>query len=139
MAEVLETVDIECPVETVYAEWADVTRLPEILDFVKEVTVTGPEETHWRVSIAGQEREYDARTIEQVPAERIAWASLAGEVAHGGVVTFHRLSDTSSRLTLQMTWEPEGVMETVGAAVGVDSASIAANLRTFKERMERVS
>ena len=136
MAEVLEKIDIDVPVETVYREWADLTGLPHILDFVKEVRPTGPDQTHWTVSIAGQEREYDARTTEQIDNERIAWTSVGGEVQHGGVVTFHRLSDTTSRLTLQLDWQPEGVVETVGAAVGVDSASIAGNLKTFKDRLE---
>ena len=56
------------------------------------VTQIDDTHTHWRVKIAGFEREFDAVITEQIPDTRIAWKSVDG-TTHAGVVTFHRLDD----------------------------------------------
>ncbi|MCY7324789.1 MAG: cyclase, partial [Microbacteriaceae bacterium] len=53
-----------------------------------------------------------------------------------GVVTFHKLSDTSSRVTVQLDWEAEGFLEKVGAVFGVDDHVIKSDLKNFKEFIE---
>ena len=136
MADIVETIDIDAPVERVYAEWADLTGLPRILNFVEEVTATGPDHFHFKLNIAGQTREYDAHTTEQIENERIAWASEGGETPNAGVVTFHRLSDTTSRLTLQMDWTPENLADKAAALVQVDDLAVKGDLRKFKETVE---
>ena len=69
------------------------------------------------------------------PDERIAWAS-DGDVTHAGVVTFHRIDDDTTRVALQLDWEPEGFLEKVGAAVGIDDASVRGDLKRFKSLIE---
>jgi uncharacterized membrane protein len=75
---------------------------------------------HWKAKIAGKEKEWNAVITEQRPDERIAWKSTE-EAKNAGVVTFHRHSDQSCTIMLQMDYEPEGVVENVGEAVGVVS------------------
>jgi hypothetical protein len=50
------------------------------------------------------------------------------------VVTFHRLSDESSR---EIEHESEGVIEKVGSALGVSSRGHWASLRTHDQYLER--
>ena len=71
--------------------------------------------------IAGVKREFDARITEQLPDERVAWAST-GEVRQAGVVTFHRLDENKTRVTLQMEFEPHGLAEQAGDKLGVVEA-----------------
>jgi hypothetical protein len=40
---------------------------------------------------------------------------------------------------VQMTWEPEGVLETLGAALGSDDRRVKADLERFKELIEQRS
>lgn len=61
---------------------------------------------------------------------------MSGETDHAGVVTFHRLTETSSRVTVQLEWEPSGAMETIGAAIGVDDHAVKKDLTRFKEFIE---
>ena len=68
------------------------------------------------MKVGGVEREFDAEITEQHPDERVAWNSTGGETEHAGVVTFHKLSDTTTRVTVQLDWEPEGLLEKVGSA-----------------------
>jgi uncharacterized membrane protein len=91
---------------------------------------------HWVVKVGGAEREFDAEITEQHPDERVAWKSVGGETQHAGVVTFHKLSDTSSRVTVQLDWEPEGVLEVLGSWVGAGSHAVRKDLKNFKEFIE---
>jgi uncharacterized membrane protein len=52
------------------------------------------------------------------------------------VVTFHRLSDHTTRVMLQLEYEPEGVVENVGDAIGVVSARVKGDLERFKDYLE---
>ena len=87
------------------------------------------------LKIAGVEREFDARITEQHPDERVAWTSVDGPT-HAGVVTFHRIDDQTSRVTLQMDVEPEGVVENVGTALGFLDRRVKGDLERFKEFIE---
>jgi hypothetical protein len=53
------------------------------------------------------------------------------------VVTFHRLSDTTSRVTVQIDWKPEGLVEKAGAVLGIDDHAIKKDLANFKEFIEK--
>ena len=76
-----------------------------------------------------------SQITEQIPDERIAWRSVGG-VANAGVVTFHHLADHRTRIMLQLEYDPEGVTEKVGDAVGVVSRRVAGDLERFKEFIE---
>jgi uncharacterized membrane protein len=106
------------------------------MDGVEEIRQVTPEMTHWKVKVAGVEREFDARITEQHPDERVAWTSIGGDTAHAGVVTFHKLSETSSRVTVQLDWQPEGVVETLGEWMGVATRAVKKDLGNFKTFIE---
>ena len=52
------------------------------------------------------------------------------------MVTFHRLNDEETRVTVQMDWQPEGVIEHVGTALGLDDRQVSKDLGRFKELIE---
>ena len=89
------------------------------------------------MNIGGQVREFDAEITEQHPDERVAWTSTSGQVDHAGVVTFHKLDDNDTRVTVQLDWEPEGLLEKVGSATGVATHAVKDELRHFKEYIEK--
>ncbi|QYF73231.1 SRPBCC family protein [Cryobacterium sp. PAMC25264] len=136
MTQVIETIDVDVPVRTAYNQWTQFESFPHFLDFVQSIKQVDDTHTHWVVKIAGAEREFDAVITEQHPDERVAWNSTSGEENHAGVVTFHKLSDTTSRVTVQLDWEAEGFLEKVGAVFGVDDHVIKKDLKNFKEFVE---
>jgi uncharacterized membrane protein len=135
MSTVNADIDVEVPVSTAYNQWTQFESFPQFLSGVDEVVQLDDRNTHWKVSIAGVKREFDAEITEQIPDTRIAWTSTDGE-AHAGVVTFHRLSPDESRISVRLDWEPEGAVEKVGSALQVDDMQIAADLRKFKKLIE---
>ena len=136
MAQVIETIDVEVPVTTAYNQWTQFESFPHFLSFVESITQLTDTLTHWKVKIGGVEREFDAEITEQLPDERVAWNSVGGEENHAGVVTFHKLSDTASRVTVQLDWEPTGLPEKVGAVLGFDDRAVKGDLKNFKEFIE---
>jgi uncharacterized membrane protein len=135
MSTVNADIDVEVPVSTAYNQWTQFESFPQFLSGVDEVVQLDDRNTHWKVSIAGVKREFDAEITEQIPDTRIAWMSTNGE-AHAGVVTFHRLNPDEARISVRLEWEPEGAVETIGSALQVDDMQIASDLRKFKELIE---
>ena len=136
MSQIIETIDVEVPVTTSYNQWTQFESFPHFLSFVQSITQIDDTHNHWKVKIGAVEREFDAEITEQHPDERVAWKSVGGEVKQAGVVTFHKLSDTTSRVSVQLDWEPDGFVETIGAALGIDNASVKNDLKNFKKFIE---
>ncbi|MHB1235547.1 MAG: SRPBCC family protein [Microbacteriaceae bacterium] len=135
MATVNSDIDVNVPVSTAYNQWTQFESFPQFFSGVDEVTQIDDTHLHWKVSIAGVEREFDAEITEQIPDTRIAWTSTEGE-AHAGVVTFHRLSEDQTRISLRLEWQPQGALEKSGALLQVDDIQIDRDLRRFKDLIE---
>ena len=136
MANVEKSIDVDVPIRQVYDQWTQFESFPQFMNGVERITQLDERRTHWVTKIGGVEREFDAEITEQHPDERVAWTSVDGETKHAGVVTFHKISDTTTRVMVQLDWEPQGVVEKVGAVVGVDDRQISADVKRFKEFIE---
>ncbi len=131
----VETVDVEAPVGVTWALWHDVAEWPKFLRHVKDVVRIDDRSFSWWLDLPGADKSFTAEITELVPQERIAWKTTDG-VEHAGVVTFHRLSDASSRVTLQIEYNPQGFVERLGALTNLDSALTNYDLGEFKHKAE---
>ena len=136
MTQIQQSIDVEVPVSTAYNQWTQFESFPQFMSGVESITQLDDTHLHWVTDIAGIEREFDAEITEQHPDERVAWTSTSGDAKHAGVVTFHRLDDATSRVTVQIDWEPSGVVEKVGSAVNLDDHRVKGDLGRFKEFIE---
>ena len=136
MSTIEKSIEVNVPVRTAYNQWTQFKEFPRFMEGVKEVNQLDDTHLHWKAAIAGQEKEWDAEITEQTPDQRIAWTSRGGAI-NGGVVTFHRLSDARSKVMLQLEYDPQGVVENVGAALGVVSLRVQGDLERFKEFIEK--
>ncbi|WP_432534031.1 SRPBCC family protein [Kineococcus arenarius] len=135
MSSVTESIDVDVPVHTAYNQWTQFESFPQFMSGVESITQVTETRNHWKTKIAGVEREFDTEITEQHPDERVAWKSVDGK-DHAGVVTFHRIADDKTKVTVQMDWETESLVEKVGAAVGADDRQVKADLKRFKEFIE---
>ena len=136
MASVQEAIDVDVPIRVAYDQWTQFESFPEFMGGVERITQTDSRHTHWVTSIDGVTREFDTEITEQNPDERVAWTSTAGEAKHAGVVTFHKLDENKTRVMIQIDWEPEGLVEKAGAALGFDDRQVKADAKKFKEFIE---
>jgi uncharacterized membrane protein len=135
MASVVESIDVEVPVRTAYNQWTQFEEFPRFMEGVKSVRQTDDTHLRWEAEVGGVDKEWDAEVSEQHPDERVAWRSTSG-ARNAGVVTFHRIDDETTRVTLQMDVDPEGVVENVGTALGVLDRRVKGDLERFKEYIE---
>ena len=129
------SVVVERPITMVYDQWTQFESYPEFMDNVAAVEQLDDSLTHWKVSVGGVQREYDAQILEQRPGEVIAWQSLSGP-QQAGRVSFVRLDPGRTRVTLRLDFEPQGVTENVGEAVGVVASGVEDSLERFKDYIE---
>jgi uncharacterized membrane protein len=135
MSTVTESVDVDVPVRTAYNQWTQFEEFPRFMEGVSEIRQVSDTLTHWKTEISGVKREFDAKITEQLPDERVAWTSVGGS-KQAGVVTFHRLDENSTRVTVQMDFEPEGVVEQAGDKLGFVRRRAKGDLRRFEEFVE---
>ena len=135
MTTVEESIDVAVPVSAAYNQWTQFESFPQFMGGVESITQTSETTNHWVTKIGGVERVFDTEITEQHPDERVAWKSTDG-TSHAGVVTFHRLGDAETRVTVQLDWDPETFMEKVGHVVGADDRQVKADLKRFKEFIE---
>jgi uncharacterized membrane protein len=105
------------------------------MEGVEEIRQIDATHTHWVTKVAGKTVEFDAEITEQHPDERVAWKSTSGP-QQAGVVTFHKLNDSTTRLMLQLDVEPEGIVEQVGDKLGLIKHRAKGDMERFKKFIE---
>ncbi len=135
MSTIEKSIDVNVPVRTVYNQWTQFEEFPRFMEGIEEVRQLDEKRLHWRASVGGKEKQWDATITEQTPDRRIAWHNTSGST-NAGVVTFHHINDNTTRIMLQLEYDPEGVVENVGDIVGVVSRRVQGDLQRFKEFIE---
>lgn len=135
MATAEKSVDVDVYVTTAYDQWTQFEEFPTFMDGVEEVNQLDDRNLHWKVDIAGVEREFNTEITEQLPDERIAWRSTSG-AQQAGVVTFHKLGDDKTRIMLQLEMAPDGIVESAGDKLGIVERRVTKDLENFKRLIE---
>jgi len=136
MERIEKTFEIDVPVRTVYNQWTQFEDFPRFMDGVKEVRQLDDTHLHWRATIAGKDKEWDAEIVEQVPDQRIAWRSTSG-APNAGTVRFEPLNKERTRVQLTMEYQPQSAVEKVGDAVGIVSKKVEDAVEKFKDLVEQ--
>ena len=127
--------EVAVPVSTAYNQWTQFEEFPRFMGGVEEVRQLDDTRLHWVADIGGKRQEWDAKIIDQVPDQRIAWQAVTGK-KNGGVVTFHRIDENRTQVKVHLDYEPEGIVERVGSALGLDSGRVKFDLEKFKQLIE---
>ncbi|MBR8638773.1 SRPBCC family protein [Streptomyces tuirus] len=111
---IIEHIDVGVPLRTAYDQW---TQYQDFSTFAKGVKSAGKADdttSDWQVKVFWSNRSWKAQTTEQVPDDRIAWASEGAKGTTRGVVSFHRLADSLTRVLLVIEYYPTGFFEKTG-------------------------
>ena len=135
MSTIEQSIEVEAPLSAVYDQWTQFEEFPRFMDGVEEVRQLDDTHVRWVAAFGGSRHEWDAEITEQKPDERVAWRNTDGK-DNAGVVTFHRLDDTHTRVMVQMDFVPEGIKEKIGSAIGAPDRRVKGDLERFKELIE---
>jgi uncharacterized membrane protein len=135
MATVKESIEVNVLVQTAYNQWTQFEEFPQFMEGVESVRQVDDTHLHWIAEIGGKRREWQAEIYKQEPDRVVAWRSLEGS-GPDGVVQFEPIGEDQTRVAVEITYEPEGVTEQLGSAVGIDSRQVKGDLQRFKELIE---
>ena len=130
-----EVVEVGVPVRTAYNQWTQFEEFPRFMEGVQQVEQLDDTRLHWVAEISGERKEWYARITRQVPDEVLAWESEGG-VVNSGTVIFKPVDEGRTEIQLHMEFEPEGLKEQVGSAIGIPDRRVEGDLKRFKEFIE---
>ena len=135
METVKETIEVNVPVSTAYNQWTQFADFPKFMDGVKSVEQLDDTHLRWVAEVGGESRDWQAEIVEQVPDQRIAWRATDDE-GPNGLVRFEPLGEATTLVTVEMSYEPDGLKEQLGAKIGLDSRQVKEDLGRYKELVE---
>ncbi len=134
MATVEKSIDVNVPAQVAYDQWTEFEEFPVFMEGVKEARQLDDTHLHWCADIGGVEKEWDAEITEQIPDRRIAWHSVSG-AANGGIVSFQGAGN-EIHIQARMDYDPKGLVENAGDAMGFVSRRVEGDLERFKDFLE---
>ena len=135
MSTIEKSIDVNVPVRTAYNQWTQFEEFPRFMEGIEDVRQLDETHLHFVANVGGKVKEWDAVITEQTPDQRVAWRETGG-APNAGVVTFHRIAPEKTRIMLQLEYDPEGFVETVGDWLGVMSRRTEGDLERFKKFIE---
>jgi uncharacterized membrane protein len=135
METIEKSIEVDEPASTVYNQWTQFEEFPRFMEGVEGVQQLSEKRLHWKAKIAGKIKEWEAEIFEQIPDQRISWRSTTG-AKNSGTVNFFPVGTNTTRITLSLSYEPEGAVEKMGDALGVVSSRVEGDLKRFKEFIE---
>ncbi|MGK2964310.1 MAG: SRPBCC family protein [Tepidiformaceae bacterium] len=135
MTQVEKDIVVQVPLSTAYNQWTQFEEFPRFMEGVHEVKQLDDRRLYWRAEVAGREKEWEAEIQEQVPDQRIIWRSITGAET-AGIVQFEPLNPGETRIRLQMSYDPEGMLEGIGDALGFVGRRTEGDLKRFQEFVE---
>jgi uncharacterized membrane protein len=129
---VQDSIEVDVPISTAYNQWTQFEDFPNFMKDVEEVRQVDDTHLHWRANIAGKPVEWDSEITTQIPDRRISWRSTSGP-PNSGAVTFDRVTDNRTRITLRMSYRAPGLVEKVGDALGAVRMELSGNLHRFAD------
>ena len=126
---------VNVPVSTAYNQWTQFEDFPRFMGGIKSVTQLSDDRLEWVAEIAGVRRKWEAKILEQVPDQKIAWAATEG-ATNAGAVTFEDVGGGQTSVRLSLEYEPEGLVEKVGDKLNVVANQAEGDLDRFKAFIE---
>ncbi|MFE7901355.1 SRPBCC family protein [Streptomyces sp. NPDC057424] len=111
---IIEHIDVGVPLRTAYDQWTQYQDFSTFAKGVKAASKADDTTSDWQLKVWWSNRSWKATTTEQVPDDRIAWTSEGAKGTTKGVVSFHELADSLTRVLLVIEYYPSGFFEKTG-------------------------
>src|SRR3712207_4090813 len=130
-----KSVTVDVPISTAYNQWTQFEEFPQFMGGVQSVEQLDDRRLRWVAEIAGVRREWYADILEQRPDEKVAWAATEG-ATNAGAVYFIAAGPSRTQVTLELEYEPEGLVEKAGDALNIVERQAQSDLEKFKTFIE---
>jgi uncharacterized membrane protein len=130
-----KSVLVDVPISTAYNQWTQFEDFPQFMEGVESVKQLSDDRLDWVAEIGGVRRQWQAKILDQVPDQKIAWAATEG-ATNAGAVTFEDVGGEQTRVNLALEYEPEGLMENIGDKLNIIENRAEGDLERFKSFIE---
>jgi uncharacterized membrane protein len=131
-----KSIIVKGDVSDIYDLWTRFEDFPVFMKYIKSVTMTGPDTSHWVMEgPLGKDIEWDAETTRLEPDRRVAWNSKDNsDLKTSGQVSFRELGDGETEVTVMMRYDaPAGKVGDAVAKLFADPEKrVEEDLRNFK-------
>ncbi|MFF5899367.1 SRPBCC family protein [Streptomyces argenteolus] len=111
---IIEVLDVGVPLRTAYDYWTQYEEFSSFTKGVRSVSMSDEMTSDWKVKVGPSSRSFKATVQEQIPDDRIVWTSEGAKGTTKGVVSFHELAPTLTRIVLVVEYYPSGPFEKTG-------------------------
>ena len=136
-----ESIEVQAPVEEVFAYWSNFENFPKFMQNIEEVRMIGEDTSHWRVKgPLGKSVAFDAKTTGKDPNRGIGWNTVDGEVMTSGEVRFEEVQPDRTRVEVTMNYsDPPGgkVGEAAAEVLQNPEREMREDLQNFAKIVER--
>jgi uncharacterized membrane protein len=127
--------DVAAPIDVVYERWTQFEDFPKFMHRVLSVKKEDRNKLSWDEKIWFSRRHWEGEITERRKNERIAWKTTSG-MSHSGVVTFHKLDTSLTRVMVDMDFRPTGMMEKMASGMRFVKRAVESDLARFKAYVE---
>ena len=132
---VQQSVDVAVPLETAYNQFTQFEDWPEFMHRVTRVSQEDDCSLSFATKIWGKTKEFKANIETQRPDQRIKWKVSEG-ITHSGVVTFHELAPSLTRIELNLDVDPGSLIEKAARGMRHVKRAVRADLHRYKAFIE---
>jgi hypothetical protein len=127
--------DIAAPIDVVYDKWTNFEEFPKYMHRVLTVEQKEENKISWTEKIWFSTRQWEGEITEQKKNDRIAWKTTQG-TSHIGVISFHELDTSLTRVMVDMDFRPGGMIEKMASGMRFVKRAVQADLARFKAYVE---
>ncbi|MFJ1896409.1 MULTISPECIES: SRPBCC family protein [unclassified Streptomyces] len=129
---IIEVLDVGVPLRTAYDHWTQYDQFSSFAKGVRDVSMDEEMSSDWKVKVGPSSRSFKATVQEQVPDDRIVWTSEGAKGTTRGVVSFHELAPSLTRIVLVIEYYPSGFFEKTGNLWRVQGRRIRLDFKHFQ-------
>jgi uncharacterized membrane protein len=133
---ITKSVVVNVPCSTAYNQYSQCEDFPQFMQGMKSIRQIDDNAMQWNAEVGGKDVQWASKLIEQVPDQVIVWESTSGKPNHGRAV-FKPQGGDSTLIEVTMRYEPEGVLENVGDALGFVTSRLEGDLQRLKHFVEK--
>jgi Polyketide cyclase / dehydrase and lipid transport len=108
---IVEELDVGVPIRVAYDQWTLFADFPTFMKKVHTVDQESDEKTNWYAQVFLSKRTWEATIIEQIPDTHIIWRSTGAKGYVNGIVSFHELAPSLTKVLLVLEYYPVGFFE----------------------------
>ncbi|GAB7102640.1 hypothetical protein JCM4814A_09540 [Streptomyces phaeofaciens JCM 4814] len=129
---IIEVLDVGVPLRDAYDHWTQYDKFSSFAKGVRDVSKSDELGSDWKVKVGPSSRSFKATVQEQIPDDRIVWTSEGAKGTTRGVVSFHELAPTLTRIVLVVEYYPSGFFEKTGNLWRVQGRRMRLDFKNFQ-------